>query len=40
SIWTTSLAAIQRTITGLLTLDHHHRAFVGQRQLINVSFLF
>ncbi|CAF1604796.1 unnamed protein product [Rotaria magnacalcarata] len=39
SIWTTSLAAIQRTITGLLTLDHHHRAFVGQRQLINAICL-
>lgn len=38
-IWAKSLAALQRTITGLLTLDHHHRAFVGQRQLINVRFL-
>ncbi|CAF4578013.1 unnamed protein product [Rotaria sp. Silwood1] len=35
SIWATSFASIQRTITGLLILDHHHRAFVGQRQLIN-----
>ncbi|CAF3118560.1 unnamed protein product [Rotaria sp. Silwood2] len=39
SIWATSFASIQRTITGLLTLDHHHRAFVGQRQLINAICL-
>ncbi|CAF3765212.1 unnamed protein product [Rotaria sp. Silwood1] len=38
SVWTTSFAAIQRQITELLTLEQHHRAFVGQRQLINVSF--
>ena len=38
-IWTTSFASLQRTITGMLSLDHHHHAFVGQRQLINVIFL-
>jgi hypothetical protein len=36
-IWTTCFASLQRTITGMLSLDHHHHAFVGQRQLINVS---
>ncbi|CAF2725195.1 unnamed protein product [Rotaria sp. Silwood2] len=39
SIWATGFASIQRAITGLLTLDHHHRAFVGQRQLINAICL-
>jgi hypothetical protein len=38
-IWTTSFASLQRTITGMLSLDHHHHAFVGQRQLINVRIL-
>ncbi len=38
SVWSTGLASIQRTISGMLTLDHQHHAFVGQRQLINVSF--
>ena len=38
AIWATGLASLQRTITGMLSLDHHHHAFVGQRQLINVSF--
>lgn len=37
TVWTTGLASIQRTISGMLLLDHHHHAFVGQRQLINVS---
>jgi hypothetical protein len=36
AVWSTGLASIQRTISGMLLLDHHHRAFVGQRQLINV----
>ncbi|CAF1570082.1 unnamed protein product, partial [Adineta steineri] len=35
SVWSTSLASIQRTINGILMLDHHHHAFVGQRHLIN-----
>ncbi|CAF1578295.1 unnamed protein product [Rotaria sp. Silwood1] len=39
SVWTTSFAAIQRQITELLTLEQHHRAFVGQRQLINAICL-
>jgi len=38
SVWSTGLASIQRTISGMLTLDHQHHAFVGQRQLINVGF--
>jgi hypothetical protein len=38
AVWTTNFASIQRTITGMLTLDLHHHAFVGQRQLINVGF--
>ena len=37
AVWTTAFASLQRTITGMLSLDHHHHAFVGQRQLINVS---
>jgi hypothetical protein len=37
SVWSTGLASIQRTISGMLLLDHHHRAFVGQRPLINVG---
>lgn len=37
TVWATGLASIQRTISGMLLLDHHHHAFVGQRQLINVS---
>ena len=37
AIWATGLTSLQRTITGMLSLDHHHHAFVGQRQLINVS---
>ncbi len=40
SVWTTGFASIQRTISGMLILDHHHHAFVGQRQLINVGFVF
>lgn len=36
TVWSAALASIQRTITGMLSLDHHHRAFVGQRRLINV----
>lgn len=39
-IWTTSLASLQRTITGMLALDHHHHGFAGQRQLINVNYYF
>ncbi|CAF3165416.1 unnamed protein product [Rotaria sp. Silwood2] len=39
SVWTTSFAAIQRQITELLTLEQHHRAFVGKRQLINTICL-
>jgi hypothetical protein len=38
SAWSASLASIQRTISAMLALDHHHHAFVGQRQLINVGF--
>ncbi|CAF3988260.1 unnamed protein product, partial [Rotaria sp. Silwood2] len=34
-VWVTGFASIQRTITGMLSLDHHHHAFVGQRQLID-----
>ena len=37
AVWSTGLASIQRTISGMLLLDHHHHAFVGQQQLINVS---
>ncbi len=37
-IWTTSFVSLQRTITGILTLDQHHHAFVDQRQLINVKY--
>jgi len=40
AVWSTGLASIQRTIASMLMLDHHHHAFVGQRQLINVSYLF
>ena len=36
-VWATGLTSLHRTITGILSLDHHHHAFVGQRQLINVS---
>lgn len=36
-VWSTGLASIQRTISGMLLLDHHHHAFVGQQRLINVS---
>jgi hypothetical protein len=39
-VWTTGLASLQRTITGVLSLDHHHHVFVGQRQLINVKYYF
>jgi hypothetical protein len=39
-VWATGLASLQRTITGVLSLDHHHHAFVGQRQLINVKYYF
>ncbi|UJR13372.1 hypothetical protein I4U23_000389 [Adineta vaga] len=35
TIWTKGLASIQRAIAAMLFLDHHHHAFVGQRQLIN-----
>ena len=38
-IWATGLVSMQRTMTGMLSLDHHHHAFVGQRQLINVKIL-
>jgi len=40
SVWSTGLASIQRTVSGMLILDHHHHAFVGQRPLINVGFFF
>jgi hypothetical protein len=40
SVWTTGFASIQRTISAMLQLDHHHHAFVGQRQLINVGLVF
>ena len=36
-VWSTGLAAIHRSITGILSLDDHQRAFVGKRQMINVS---
>jgi hypothetical protein len=39
-VWAINFASLQRTITGILSLDHHHHAFVGQRQLINVKTLF
>ena len=35
-LWVTGFVSLQRTINGMLTLHHHHHAFVGQRQLINV----
>jgi hypothetical protein len=35
-VWATCFASLHRTITGMLSLDHHHAAFVGQRRLINV----
>ncbi|CAF2857991.1 unnamed protein product [Rotaria sp. Silwood2] len=38
-VWVTGFASIQRTITGMLSLDHHHHAFVGQRQLIDAICL-
>jgi len=38
--WSNGLASIQRVITGMLKLENHHRAFVGQRQLINVESNF
>ena len=34
--WVAGFVSLQRTINGMLTLHHHHHAFVGQRQLINV----
>ncbi|UJR33996.1 hypothetical protein I4U23_021411 [Adineta vaga] len=37
-VWATCFASLQRTMTGMLSLDHHH-AFVGQRQLINAICL-
>jgi hypothetical protein len=40
AVWTTGFVSLQRTVTGMLSLDHHHHAFVGQRQLINVNFVF
>lgn len=40
STWSNGLISIQRIISALLTLDQHHHAFVGQRQLINVSSFF
>jgi hypothetical protein len=39
-VWAIGFASLQRTITGMLSLDHHHHAFVGQRQLINVKYYF
>jgi hypothetical protein len=39
-VWATSFVSLQRTITGMLLLDHHHRAFVGQRPLIDVRCFF
>jgi len=39
-VWATCFASLHRTITGMLSLDHHHHAFVGQRRLINVRTLF
>ncbi|CAF0734372.1 unnamed protein product [Rotaria sordida] len=38
-IWTTSFTSLQRTLTGMLSLDHHHHAFVGQQELINAICL-
>ena len=37
TVWVKGFVSLQRTITGMLTLDHHYHAFVGQRRLINVS---
>jgi len=37
-IWVTGLVSLQRVISGMLTLDNHHSAFIGQRRLINVIF--
>lgn len=39
SVWTNNLAALHRIITAILSMDNHHRAFVGQRPLINVSYV-
>ena len=39
AVWSTGLASIQRTISCMLLLDNNHRAFVGQRQLINVGVI-
>jgi hypothetical protein len=39
-VWATCFASLHRTITGMLSLDHHHAAFVGQRRLINVRTFF
>ncbi|CAF0756356.1 unnamed protein product [Adineta ricciae] len=38
-VWAVCFASLQRTITGMLSLDHHHHAFVGQRKLINAICL-
>ena len=37
-VWTTGFVSLQRTITGILSLDQHHHAFVDQKQLINVRY--
>lgn len=37
-VWATSFSSLYRIISGMLSLDQHHYAFVGQRKLINVSF--
>ncbi|CAF0776184.1 unnamed protein product [Rotaria sp. Silwood1] len=38
-VWVTGFTSLQRTITGMLSLDHHYYAFVGQRQLIDAICL-
>ncbi|CAF1100237.1 unnamed protein product [Adineta steineri] len=38
-VWAIGFASLQRTITAMLSLDHHHHAFVGQRPLINAICL-
>ena len=34
-VWTVGFISLQRTITGILSLDQHHHAFVDQRPLIH-----
>ncbi|CAF3147009.1 unnamed protein product [Rotaria socialis] len=34
-VWATGFVSLQRIISGMLSLNRHHHAFVGQRKLIN-----